>query len=72
MNNIDIFLVPHVIRVTHHICSFNIVFTMSITNTDVTERDITGEGGKRLLDDINFRSTYTRSSRAKVLRGLMQ
>ena len=72
INGVDVSLAPNGIKVNGRVYDFSRGFTLFVTNKDVTEKDIRGEGNKiRLfLSDINYNRKRgdIKSNRVKLIR----
>ena len=72
INDVDVYLAPNGIKGKSRVYDFSRGFTLFVTNKDVTEKDIRGEGNKiRLfLSDINYNreSGDIKSNRVKLIR----
>ena len=72
INSVDVSLTPNGIKEKGRVYDFFRGFTLYVTNKDVTEKDIRGEGNKiRLfLSDINYNRIRgdTKSNRVKFIR----
>ena len=72
INGVDVSLAPNGIKVKGRVYDFSRGFTLFVTNKDVTEKDIRGEGNKikLFLSDINYNTKrgVTKSNRVKLIR----
>ena len=72
INGVDVSLTPNGIKVKGRVYDFFRGFTLFVTNKDLTEKDIRGEGNKikLFLSDINYNRKRgdNKSNRVKLIR----